>query len=90
MTANIQSDCIEGRWGSYRRSAGTNYFISVCQVLEAEKCLRIKSLISIDKLNLSELQETFSDISELRASEVFENAGILIGYWHENNMELST
>ena len=63
LTANIQ-DCFEGRWGSSRPSAGTNYFISVRQVLEAEKCLRIKSLISNDKLNLKEFQETFSDISE--------------------------
>ena len=59
-----------------------------CQVLEAEKCLRIKSLISYD--NLKELQETFSDISELKTSEVFENTGILIEFWHENKMEFST
>ena len=36
LTGNLSSDPIEGRFGRYRRSAGTNYFISVRQILEAE------------------------------------------------------
>ena len=56
LTGNLQSDPIERRFGRYRRSAETNYFISVRQILEAEKCIRIKSLVSVDGLDLSEIQ----------------------------------
>ena len=37
LAGNISSDPLEARFGRFRRSAGTNYFISVRQILEAEK-----------------------------------------------------
>ena len=57
LIGNLQSDPIERRFGRYRRPAGTIYFISVRQILEAEKSIRIKSLVSVDGLNLSELHQ---------------------------------
>ena len=62
LTGNLQSDPLEGRFGRYRRSAGTNYFISVRQILEAEKAIGIQSLVSIDGFNIKEIREIFLDI----------------------------
>ena len=56
LTGNISSDPLEARFGRFRRSSGTNYFISVNQILEAEKAIRIKSLVAIDGFILDEIQ----------------------------------
>lgn len=90
LTAKLQSDQLEGRFGRYRRSAGTNYFISVRQILEAEKAIRIQSLVSIDGLNVKEIQEIFSEISAKKSLETEVNSGLITEYWHENRMEFST
>jgi hypothetical protein len=39
-----QSDPVEGRFGQYRQLSGANYFVSVRQVLDVEKCIRLKAL----------------------------------------------
>ena len=62
LPGDVSSDPIKGRFGRYRRSAGTNYFISVYQILEAEKAVRIQSLVSLDGLNLTEIQEIFPQV----------------------------
>ena len=92
LTGNLQSDPLEGRFGRYRRSAGTNYFISVRQILEAEKAIRIQSLVSIDGdgFNVKEIREIFSDISAEKSMEVEINSGLITEYWHENKMEFSS
>ena len=85
LTGNLQYDPIERRFGRYRSSAGTNYFISAWQILEAEKSIRIKSLVSLDGLNLSVIQGNTS-----RKSEIWENTALLVEYWHENIMSFYT
>ena len=45
LLGQFQSDAIEKRFGWYRQLSGANYFVSVWQVLEAEKSIRVKSLV---------------------------------------------
>ncbi len=59
LTGNLQSDPIERRFGWYRQLAGSNYFVSVRQILEAEKSIRLKSLVKYSGLSISEVKDTF-------------------------------
>ena len=44
LPGKLQTDNLEGRFGLYRQLCGANYHVSVAQVLEAEKKLRVSSL----------------------------------------------
>ncbi len=57
----LQSDPIERRFGWYRQLAGGNYFISIRQILEAEKSIRLKSLLKFSGLSMTEVKEAFKD-----------------------------
>ncbi len=61
LLGNLQSDPIERRFGWYRQLAGGNYFISVRQILEAEKSIRLKSLVKFSRLSMAQVKETFED-----------------------------
>jgi len=52
LLGKVQTDNLERRFGEYRQLSGGNYHVSVQQVLEAEKKLRISSVLSLksDKL----------------------------------------
>ncbi|QQP35180.1 Putative LOC101234561, partial [Caligus rogercresseyi] len=54
LTGKICSDPIEKRFGDYRMMGGSNYFVSVRQILEAEKKIRINSLIRLSSFSLKE------------------------------------
>ena len=47
LLGKVQTDNLEKRFGEYRQLSGGNYNISVQQVLESEKKLRISSLLSL-------------------------------------------
>ena len=49
LTVHPQSDCIEKRFSWYRQSDGDLYHIGLYQVLNAEKKIRMKSLIQHSK-----------------------------------------
>ena len=53
LTGKLQTDQLEARFGKYRRLAGCNYNISVRQVFECEKKLRLMSVLSIPFHNKS-------------------------------------
>ena len=44
---NIVSDYLEGRFGRWRQLCGANYYNSVTQFLQAEKTIRLHSLVAI-------------------------------------------
>lgn len=46
LCGNIQTNDLEIRFGRYRGLSGYNYHVSVRQIMEAEKKLRIKNIIS--------------------------------------------
>ena len=54
----ISSDYLEGRYGWYRQLCGANYFNSVLQFLQAEKCIRIRCLIKMG-FTISEIKDIF-------------------------------
>lgn len=60
LTGQFLSDPIEKRFGWYRQLSGGNYFISVNQVLENEKKIRIISLLKFSNMTASEIPARFS------------------------------
>ena len=53
---NIQSDPLEGRFGWLQQLNGGDYFNSVTQFVQAEKTIRIRSLIQMG-FNMSDMKE---------------------------------
>ena len=56
LLGQAESDPIEKRFGWYRQLSGGNFFISVRQILEAEKKIRIHSLVKFSKFDLKQIQ----------------------------------
>lgn len=50
----FNSDPLERRYGWYRQLAGGNYYLSVRQFLEAEKKIRVQTLVKYSKLSFKE------------------------------------
>ncbi|GFX25159.1 uncharacterized protein TNCV_2753341 [Trichonephila clavipes] len=47
LTGKFQTDSLEPRFGQYRQMSGANYHVTVQEILQAEKKLRIKSVLSL-------------------------------------------
>ncbi len=58
LLGNISSDFLEGRFGWWRQMCGGNYYNSVVQFLQAEKTIRIRSLVSMG-YDMSQIKEIF-------------------------------
>ncbi|QQP53745.1 Putative LOC101234561, partial [Caligus rogercresseyi] len=58
------SDPIEKRFGWYRQLSGGNYYISVRQILEAEKKIRVLSLVKFSNMTISNITELMDDDAE--------------------------
>ena len=61
LLGQFQSDPLERRFGIYRRMGGCNYFVSVRQILEAEKTIRLKSLLQFSGFDLVDAKSIFQD-----------------------------
>ena len=59
LLGHISSNYIEGRFSWYRQSSGANYNISVLQILQSEKTIRIQSLID-SGFQMSDLKDIFA------------------------------
>lgn len=68
LCGKFQTDNLEARFGQYREMSGSNYYISVQEILESEKKLRVKSLLKVK----SDKYGNFT-ISDLIYSHCFEN-----------------
>ena len=55
LLGKIQSDIIEKRFGKYRQMSGSNYFISVRQLMESEKKLKIHNFLAHCNMSVSDL-----------------------------------
>lgn len=67
LLGKFQTDKLEGRFGKYRQMSGSHFHISVTQVLESEKKLKILSLLKLksSKFGTFSLKEfSFSDKDE--------------------------
>jgi hypothetical protein len=81
----FQTDALEDRFGKYRQMSGGNYHISVMQVLESERKLKMLSVLKLKSSNKGEFslkefldsceQESSQDENEL--VEKFEDALII-------------
>ena len=58
LTGHIQSDFLESRFGWYRQLRGANYYNNVLQFLQAEKTIRIRSLVKMG-FSLSDIKGIF-------------------------------
>ena len=55
----MQSYPLEHRFGSYRHMAGSNYFISVRQIIIALKCINLKSSLKFSNLHFDDREAEF-------------------------------
>ena len=51
LLGKFQTDQLENRFGLYRRMSGCNYNVSVSQILESEKTLKIMNLLKVRSTN---------------------------------------
>ncbi|XP_049805645.1 uncharacterized protein LOC126248581 [Schistocerca nitens] len=72
LTAKLQTDVLERRFGKYRQLAGSQYNVSVTQVYEAEKKLRIQSVMPLVLCSPSYGNITVGAIKNFMFSEVEE------------------
>lgn len=47
LTGKFQTDCLESRFGKYRQLAGSNYNVSVQEIRDSEKKLRILNVLHV-------------------------------------------
>lgn len=70
LTAKLQTDKLEARFGQYRQLAGGNYNVSIRQIFECEKKIRVMSVlqrslpINDKKTILKELHTEWKDLEE--------------------------
>ena len=64
LLGQFQSDVIEQRFGWYRQLSGANYFVSVRQILEAEKSIRVRSLFKFSNMDINEAKSAMAEAGE--------------------------
>ena len=70
LSGYFQDDPLEKRFGTYRQLSGANYFATVKQFLEAEKSIRMKSLITFSNYSMQEVQQILCVMCKNFTSEV--------------------
>ena len=70
LLRNTQSDALEGRFGEQRQRNGGNYYAGVRQFIEAEKTIRLKSLIKFSNLSMLEIKEVFKPNNEAEEAQI--------------------
>jgi hypothetical protein len=78
LLGQIQTDDLEKRFGWYRQLLGANFFVSVRQIMEAEKSIRMRSLLRFSGYTLEAIQDTFEDAREEAETEVQDEADKLL------------
>ena len=75
LTGKIQSDFLEKRFGRYRQLSGANYFATEMQFFEAEKAIRVTSLIKFSDYSITEVQAIMKKDEVVSESMVQSHAG---------------
>ncbi|GFX45968.1 hypothetical protein TNCV_2163431 [Trichonephila clavipes] len=65
LTGKFQTYNLEARFGQYRQMSGANYHVTVQEILQAEKKLRIKSVLTLhsDKYGTTSLKKSYRHAS---------------------------
>ena len=71
LLGNIESDYLEGRFGLWRQLCGGNYYNSVTQFLQAEKTIRLRSLVSMG-YKMHEIRTIFKECNINKSLEQHE------------------
>ena len=69
LLGQAQSDPLEARFSAYRQLSGSNYFVTIKDVLEAEKRIRLKSLLKFSQFSIGEVAEIFKSADETAEAE---------------------
>ena len=75
---SVQSDCLEGRFGTHRQMNGGNYYAATRQFLEAEKIIRMKSLLKYSNLNMLEVKLVFKENNEAIRRQIKQDASAFL------------
>lgn len=51
LLGKFQTDCLEARFGKYRQLSGSQYHVSIRQVFESERKLRLQSALELPEMN---------------------------------------
>ena len=90
LSGKIQSDYLEKRFGRNRQLSGANYFASERQFIEAEKAIRVKSLIKFSKYFIKGVCEIMkSDDNEEENVLLLHSETIMDGISEVTDNELS-
>ena len=76
LLSKFQTDNLEGRFGLYRQLSGCNYLVSVQEVFQSERKLKIKGLLRLftsskGVIPISDFIASFSEISKSQRDENF-------------------
>ena len=78
LFGKIQSDPLEGRFRNYRQLCGANYFNSVAQFVQAEKKIRLKSLVKMGYF-MKDIQNIFSRCNDATSNITKKSENELMG-----------
>ena len=78
LFGKIQSDPLEGRFQNYRQLCGANYFNSVAQFVQAEKKIRLKSLVKMGFF-MKDIQNIFSRCNDATSNITKKSENELMG-----------
>lgn len=67
LLGKFQTDSLEGRFGQYRQMSGGNYHVSVAQILQSEKKIKVVNLLTLKSARCGQFQisDLFSDVNEI-------------------------
>ena len=76
LLGKFQTDQLESRFGHYRQLSGSNYLVSVQEVLQSEKKLKIKSLLKLysaskGAITIRDYIGNFSDVKHQHCDDGF-------------------
>ena len=76
LTGHLQSDPLERRFGRYRQMSGGNFFISVKQIMESEKKMKIVALLRHSQIKMEDFN--FEDENIVLGKDEFVNMDVSI------------
>ena len=92
LLGNISSDFLEGRFGWWRQLCGGNYYNAVVQFLQAEKTIRLRSLVNMG-YDMNEIKSIFSDVkaskSLIQKEDIESFVNELAGFQFTDDSQLS-
>jgi hypothetical protein len=87
LLGQFQSDPIERRFGWYRQLAGSNYFVSVCQIIKAEKSIRVKALLKFSRIPLESVRAAFEEL-EAENNQTREDMHVFLSLLNLDKLEV--